>query len=594
MTPIEDIALATASASAHFLGMSAIEAKDGTLLRNPVPSKFQMEIFAAYEWLLDNNQPIRIIAAPKARQSYGSTTICHICYHHTRRFHTHGLMMADEHDRTKKIWAMFQRFADNDEFVDYWDSKYVGNTEECRFHFKDPSGAKRVATWEHETANDAKAGAAGTRQVLWFSECMRYKREGEAADTKVIGNAINSVPNNPGTAIFLESTAEGPAGYAYAVHQGAVTLTERIAGNYGNGWVKVFCPWHECEDYKLDPKRPENAAWFVDGERFAKFQGREAAGRTLYGWTAEQIAWRRQKIVGDMTGDEALFDRDYPESEDVAFASSGNLRFDHEGIAMLLKIAKADYKRAARGTIQEISGEFEFELDRQNGYLWIFEEPKPGCSYCVFGDFMEGEQADGDPENLDCHAVGVLREAYIDERKIHHPDEVVAAIDTPGGCQWETDVIADRIRLLSGLFGGCIVVPESNNSGAVVIVHLKGMNVPVMRRRHPDHLNPNKTMTSNGFRTTTKTKPQWVESMAQAIRAEPGEPMKFVCRYLPAVEQMSVFVRNPNGTCSAMSGKHDDWVAAIGIALKVREFTTIGLDTFDETPKKPSFGALSY
>lgn len=567
------LAMVYASPLTHFRTMAAIEDKDSNLRRNPVPSKFQTEIFQAYGWLVANNQPVRIIAAPKARQSYGSTTVCHLCYHHTRRFKTNGLMMADEGDRTKKIWAMFQRFADNDGFTPFWDTKYDGNTEVCRFRYQDPDGSKRVAEWEHETANDAKAGAAGTRQVLWFSEAMRYKREGEAADTKVIGNAINSVPNKPGTAIFLESTAEGPGGYAYAVHQGAKTLRERMAGDYGNGWVKVFCPWHECEDYRLDPARAENVAWFIDGERFSKYQGRENSGKITFGWTPQQIAWRRQKIVGEMMGDEALFDRDYPESEDVAFASSGNLRFDHEGVAMMLKIATATHGKANRGTITENSGRFSFLEDRQNGYVWIMEEPKPGCSYCCFGDFMEGAQATGDAEDLDAHAVGILREGYKDEFGVHLPDEVVAVIDVPGGCQWDTDVIADRMRLLAGLFGRCIVVPEANNSGAVVISNLQKMDVDVMIRKHPDHLNANKTVKALGFRTTTRTKPQWVEEMAKALRHEPGEPMPFICRYLPAVREFATFVRNPNGTCSAMSGKHDDWVAAIAIALLVRSFT---------------------
>lgn len=575
MTPDEAIALVTVSPLAHFVSFAKIESKAGDLIGNPIPSRFQNEIFQAYEWLMANNQPVRIIAAPKARQSYGSTTICHICYHHTRRFKTHGLMMADEGDRTKKIWSMFQRFAEHDEFRDYWDTKYEGNTEECRFHYRDENKAKRVATWEHETANDAKAGAAGTRQVLWFSEAMRYKREGEAADTKVIGNAINSVPNAPGTCVFLESTAEGPGGYAYQVHQGAVTLKERINGNYGNGWVKIFCPWHECDDYQLDRTRPENAAWFIDGERFAKFHGREEAGKVLYGWTAAQIAWRRQKIVGEMMGDEALYDRDFPESEEVAFASSGNLRFDHEGIAKLMKIAQTDHAKGVRGNIIEQNGRFRFEKDEQSGWVWIIEEPKFGCSYCCFGDFMEGEQATGDPTDLDAHAVGILREFYTDENRVTHPDEVVAAIDVPGGCQWDTDVIAERIRLLAGLFGQCIVIPESNNSGAVVIVHLKEKNVQVLRRTNPDHLNPNKTIKASGFKTTTRTKPQWVEAMAEAVRVEPGEPMKFICRYLPAVKEMATFVRKPDGTCAAMSGKHDDFVAGIAIALYVRIFTTL-------------------
>lgn len=557
----------------HFRMCAAIEDKDKNLRRHPEPSKFQLEIFQAYGWLIANNQPVRIIAAPKARQSYGSTTVCHLCYHHTRRFKTNGLMMADEGDRTKKIWSMFQRFADNDQFTPFWDTKYDGNTEVCRFRYTDPDGAKRVAEWEHETANDAKAGAAGTRQVLWFSEAMRYKREGEAADTKVIGNAINSVPNKPGTAIFLESTAEGPGGYAYAVHQGAKTLKERIAGDYGNGWVKVFCAWHECSDYQLDPARPENAGWFRDDSRFDKFRGREEAGRIRFNWTDAQIAWRRQKILGDMTGDESLFDRDYPESEDVAFASSGNLRFDHEGIARLLQIAEKHHGRANRGTIQEHNGSFRFDQDEQNGYLWISEEPREGLSYCVFGDFMEGEQATGDPSDLDAHAVGVLREGYL-EKGIEYPDEVVAAIDVPGyGCQWDLGVIADRIRLLCGLFGDCICVPEANNSGLTVMAYLKQMGVQICRRKSPDHMDMNKTITASGFKTTPRTKPQWIEAMADAIRVEPDEAPTFVCKYLPAVKQMAVFVRNPDGTCSAMSGKHDDWVAAIAIALKVRNFS---------------------
>lgn len=568
----DSIALTYASPLTHFRTMAAIEDKDKNLRRNPEPSKFQLEIFQAYGWLVANNQPVRIIAAPKARQSYGSTTVCHLCYHHTRRFKTNGLMMADEGDRTKKIWSMFQRFADNDQFTPFWDTKYDGNTEVCRFRYTDPDGAKRVAEWEHETANDAKAGAAGTRQVLWFSECMRYKREGDAADALVIGNAINSVPNKPGTAIFLESTAEGPGGYAYQVHQGARTLRQRMAGDYGNGWVKVFCAWHECSDYTLDPYRPENAGWFGDGERFTKFRAREAAGRMLYGWADAQIAWRRQKILGEMMGDEALFDRDFPESEECAFASSGNLRFDHEGLAMLMQIAKRDHLKGRKGIVIEAGGRFRFQPDDQNGYIWIIEEPIVGCSYCVAGDFMEGEQATGDPSDLDAHAVAVIRECYVDAKGVEQPDEVVAVIES---CQWDTKVIADRIRLLSGLFGKCIVVPECNNSGAVVISHLVEMGVKVIQRTHPDHINPNKTLKANGFRTTSRTKPQWVEAMAEAIRLEPEQPLKFICRYLPAVIEMSTFVRNPNGTCSAMSGKHDDWVASIAIGILVRAFTKL-------------------
>jgi hypothetical protein len=288
-------------------------------------------------------------------------------------------------------------------------------------------------------------------------------------------------------------------------------------------------------------------------------------------WTEEQIKWRRETIATKCGGDETRFDQEYPESEDVAFKTTGGMRFDHEGVARLLQLARADHAHGKRGTIQENAGSLRFQHDEQNGFIWMIEEPTPGRSYCMFGDFMEGSQATG--KDLDAHAVGVLREAYRDEQGVEHPDEVVAVIDQPGGCRWDIDVLAERMRLVAGLFGGCICVPESNNSGGAVIELLKQKGVTIYRRKHPDHLNPNKTVSASGFKTTALTKPRWVEAMAEAVREEPDQAPRFLCRYLPAVQEIATFIRLPNGTCAAMQGKHDDRVAAIAIAIYVRSFT---------------------
>ena len=565
------MALTMASAYVHFTTFASIETKSGVMERAPKATKFQTEILQAYEWLVSKNRPVRIIAAPKARQSGGSTIVGHICYHHTRRFHCHGMMMADESSRTLKIWQLFQRFAANDPFAHFWDSAYEGNTEVCRFRYQDEDGTARVAEWEKETANDPKAGAAGTRRVLWFSECMRYKREGDAADTKVIANAINSMPLEAGTVVFLESTAEGPGGYAYGIYQEAATLREVVTGKTPpswNGWVKVFCAWHDCADYQLDAGRPEHAGWFNDAdERFASHRSREQAGVRLYGWTAGQIAWRRQKIVGDKIGIE-LFDRDFPESPEVAFSSSAHSRFDADGVARMLVEARDGHKLGRRGVLHENVGVLRFMPDEHNGFLWMIEPPEEGRSYCIFADPMEGEQSMGEASTLDCHAVGVLREAYRDVEGVEWPDEVVAVFDAPNGVRWELAVLAERIRQLSAFYGKCNIVPESNNSGAALIILLKLAGLDVYRRQTPDAINPNKTVKASGFRTTSRTKPQWIEALATAITEE-----TLRCRYLPAVRELPTFVRKPDGTCSAASGKHDDWVAAIAIAVLCRVFT---------------------
>lgn len=236
-------------------------------------------------------------------------------------------------------------------------------------------------------------------------------------------------------------------------------------------------------------------------------------------------------------------------------------------------MAEKDYPGCQRGNLVVNEGSARFQLDEQDGWVWIYQKPMQGAGYCVFGDFMEGEQATGKPDSLDCHAVGILREAFRDERGVEWPDEVVAAIDIPNGCRWDTDVLAERMKALSLFYGSCIIVPEYNNSGAVVVKLLQQMGLTIYQRRAPDHTDPNKTVKALGFKTTAATKPRWVEALATAIREESDEPPKFLCRFLPAVKEFGTFVRNPDGSCSAMGSHHDDWCAGIGIALYCRAFT---------------------
>lgn len=574
MTDKEAVTRVYASAWEWFITHSKIETKDGRMV-TPTPSKFQRDIFQAYIWLVARDLPVRIIAAPKARQSYGSTAVGAICYHHVRRTKCSAMVMADETSRVEKLWSMLRRFADHDGFNDLWDSRAEFNTEKGKIHFVDNSDGKkrqRTSEWEKETATDAAAGAGGTRQVLWFSECMRYAREGDASDTLVIGNALGSLPDNPGTAVFLESTAEGPGGYAYNVWQGAVTLRERVAGKIGNGWIKCFCAWHECTDYILDQKREDNAQWFDDeDERFALFREREQAGIKRFKWTPAQIAWRRKKLMMELDGSEGLFDRDFPESEEVAFRASGSPRFHPVGIANILSLAEIWHNTAKRGTLEENAGRVRFVEDRINGWLWMKEHPRDivGAEICGFCDVMTGEQSAGSLFR-DCHAPGILRNHFlaIGSSSVRCR-EVIAAIDIPGGCRFDIDYLAEKIALLSQFYDNPLWVPEANNPGIALILALKALGVSIWQRDQPDALNPGKKLKISGFRTDGKTKDLVVEAMAKHIRESSGDinEMIFRCDYLPAAQEFASFVRKTNGKCEAASGKFDDWVMGIGVAL---------------------------
>ncbi len=579
-TPEEAAALTIASALVHFTSFAKIEDKDGNLVPVTQVNPFQERIYRAYEWLMATGQPVRIIAAPKPRQSGGSTAVGHICYHHTRRFKVHGMMMADEYDRTKKLWAMFQRFADNDGFTPFWDSATDINTEEARFIYRDEDGTKRVALWENETANDPKAGASGTRRVLWFSEAMRYKREGDASDDRVIGNALNSLPFSPETVVFLESTAEGPGGYAYKIHQGAVTLEQRIAGQMGNGWVKVFCAWHECLDYCLDRSRPENVRWFDNNDaEFEPLEEAERAGRLLYHWTPGQIAWRRMKIIGENQG--ALFDRDYPDSEETAFRTSSEQRFAAVGMARLLAMAKAHDKlerrdplRAQVGWLEEGAGLQDpviWTRDEENGPFWVIEGPIPGCRYIAFADPMTGEQSQGSETRDGCSG-GIMRVGYTDEKGIEHPDEPVAFLHAKNGegVHWDNDVVAEALDILLRFYGDPPIQVEANNAGVEVIRLLQLSGRMVCRRKRRDHKHPGKLTEIVGFQTNTASKGEWIGALVKAIREETVD-----CRYTPAVSQLSTFILDEKGRGCAQAGMHDDHVTGLGLALLAKHWAKL-------------------
>lgn len=577
------VALVFSSVFVWMSKFSKIEDKDGKLV-TPIPSKVQRDVMVSYEWMTRGGYPVRIAALPKARQSYVSTVTAAIMYHHWRRTHCNLLLMADENSRVIELWGLLQRFHRYDGFEKLWGSEIVFNTEFAKQTYTDEKGRKRECFFRHETSSDPDAGAATARQGLWMSEICLYPREGDAADFKVVGNALASVGNAPETVCIMESRAKGPGGLGYSIWQGAATLKERIAGKVGNGWVKVFCPWHDVAEYRLDAKRADNTQWFDDTDpRFEQFRDREKAGVQLYGWQPDQVAWRRWKLISEMNGSESEFDSQFPESELAAFRATGSPRLHPGGIANLTKYAETWHARGERGTLEENNGKVGFIPDPLNGWLWLKERPIVGTEVCMVSDLMTGEQSAGSNQR-DCHAVGILRNGYR-SNGVFRPTELVAAIDVASGCRWDIDVLADKAALLSKFYDDCMVIPEANNSGMAYIVEMRARNVPIYQRDQIDHINPGKKLKVSGFQTNPKTRPMVIEALAKAVRESSGDinEMVFVCGYAPAVQEMSTLITNERGKVEASGSNLDDWVLAISIGLLVDSWSPI-------TPQAPPMG----
>ena len=554
ITAEETMALMMGSPIVHFASMVQIEDKRHELII-PVPNVLQMRIAEAYEWCMAKGvQPRLIILKP--RQS-GSSTVCvHLIYHHARRFHVDGMMMGDEFSRTMKIWQMFCDYAARDRFP--WDSTFKFDTKKASITYADGS----IGQWEQETSSDPKAGIAGTRQVILYTEPGRYAKSGTRTDTKVITASMFSLAKVPHSLAIMESTPDGASGYYHNTWQQGATIEEAKAGIHGNGWLKIFAAWFEFSEHTL-PRLPQYEQYF-----HKDFSTREKRGIALYGWDASQIAWRRYMISCECDGDESTFDADFAENDLECFLQSGRPRFDDEGVTRLEIMAAAEHNLADRGVITGDGLRVIFTPVTDDPWLWLKEKPIPGCSYIVFGDFCAGGQSVG-AKNPDAHAVGVLRQAYMDEGGRFFPVELVAAIDVPNGCRWDASLIAERTVLLANLYGGVMIVPEANGPGMAAINKMRELGANIYQRQKPDATMPGKTLPVLGWDTNSMTRDILVSALADAIR---GQEQGFNCCYKPAVKEFRTFIVDDREKACAAPGAHDDWCLGAGIGLACLKF----------------------
>lgn len=262
-------------------------------------------------------------------------------------------------------------------------------------------------------------------------------------------------------------------------------------------------------------------------------------------------------------------------------------RFDFEGLELLQRISENTHNRAQRGVISEHEGTFTFMPDPR-GWAWISEHPIEGRSYLAFADPMSGVS---DGTKKDTHGCGVLREGFLDQNRTHNATELAAAIYVEdkeafsgAACRWELSVLAHRLWLLSGYYGGCTIIPEENNYGNVLIRELLELGANVWRREEPDYMRSGrKSVVKWGYLTNKATKPHWVEAMAKAIFEQ-----TFICRFKPAVAQLAAFIQNEDGSCEARPGAFDDFVAGIAIGLTVGAYKRLQ----EQAPLMPAYRAV--
>ncbi|WP_043588070.1 hypothetical protein [Geminisphaera colitermitum] len=550
-------ALARVDPEVWFVLFAVLKDKEGKILPKRKPNILQKRMFAAYRKCMAEGKPCKILGL-KPRQVGLSTIVAAITYHHMMNHGgLSGALMADKTGTSDKVFEIFRTLAEHDKFEwGYGPMPKFGEPGNLADEIVLPSGSM----YRKETAGSARAGAGGTIQVANATEVAHFPViKGKDPALGFFNSWYDEGPMSIG---MLDTTPNGPTGIFYEMWQ-----------NKKNGYIRIFAAWFEFPEHA----RPFASA--AEREAFSlELDDEEKQEIERYHVTLEQLNWRRWKIADKCQNDPNKFRQEYPSNDVECFLLNARLRFKAATVQKFVELWGA-----IRPTVGELSMQnnqaVSFVPDGE-GTVEIIEEPRVGCRYLVSMDTCTGrdQQQSGPKADPDYHSIGVLRDGYRDANGRWWPPRIVAH-------HWsrlESEYAALVAACLSIYYGRCIVIPEVNNCGIYHVKELQRLEIPVFERT-----TTNKTAGTvdrmAGWRTDPATKKTIIDNLAGLIAEWKQENPTFECPFMWILEQLAVFVRHKDGTVRAMSGKHDDGVMMLAIALWNRAMATL----YRERKRKP-------
>jgi len=541
-------------------GLAEDEQKEKRDLEGLRANKLQLEIAEIIKVCRRDGRPPRIVTL-KGRQQGSSTISVAAAVHELRGRNAKGMIIGDEFEKSvKNLVKMFRDFVKEDRFN--W-----GNT------FTETSGKfSHGSELVTETANDPRAGASGTIQVLVCTEVAHWKETGVISAAKTFAALLNCVPELPDTLVIVESTPNGASGVYYETYCGAITLADYLAGRIPenwNGYFKVAYFWWEHPEYDLPVSAEEGEAIM------RSLSTRETELIEELKLPVSRLAWRRKTLKSPkFNGDEDKFEEEYAADEVRCFLLTGRRAFS---IPMVQRM-----KKEAREAPPPVFGELQWSNELRRTVAWrltgeddatvkVWEGPRPGCRYLLPVDPMTGasQTVGKDPDN---HGAGIIRCGGWKDGRWFPPALVARLADCFAEkregkvvCRWDIDVLAVRVAMLSRWYGGATIVPEMNMDRGMVEL-LKGMGANLYRRKQFNRLRQ-KTEEALGWMTTAATRGAIIDNLKRAVRLG-GEPGEGLAVYdLNVLREFEAMVVNANGKEEAMGGSHDDQILMLAIGM---------------------------
>ncbi|API58460.1 hypothetical protein BSL82_03385 [Tardibacter chloracetimidivorans] len=439
-----------------------------------------------------------------------------------------ALVMTHKADSTAALFDMTKRFYDNTPVELKPQTKY-SSKRELKFGVLD--SGYMVAT-----AGGDSVARGETINVAHLSELAFWPK---SSANDILSGLLDAIPNSRGSAVFIESTANGVSGPFYEFWKGAEQGK--------NGYYPLFLPWFIDPGYR--EKVPTGFQRTPDEEALVERFGLDDA----------QLQFRRRKIAEKGLD---LWNQEYPNTPEDAFLTSGRPVFNSHVLAKRLPDVPDIVDRMALVQTGGHYSDFHFEPDPR-GELLLYKHIDPGEKYYIGADVADGTRS-----------LGINKSDWSVAQILDSKKRQVAIWRS----QVDPDYYSYVLYHLGMLFNEARLIVERNNHGILPNTRLgKDFNYPNLHTEVVyDKISDTETV-KLGFQTNVQTKPLIIDQ----LRAEVREGV-IQLNDKTTIEELMTFVVDDAGKMTAEAGCHDDCVMSLALANHIHEGAFDPVESTDE------------
>ena len=483
------------------------------------PNWAQADFMARVEREHNEGRPFRGIVL-KARQIGISTITEALMFAASFVYpNNRGLVISHDQDSYEHLLGMSKH---------YWETFFARSLYTTEYSSRrELKWAETKSSLTTATAKNVGAGRSRTIQWLHASEVAFWPNP-----EVLLTGLRQSIPNEPGTFICLESTANGVGNYFHTQWEMAA------AGD--SEFIPIFYEWWKHPEYTAEVARLPQFLGHLDDEE--QFLARYLTTQSLTKPEIDsRLVWRRFAIRDLCLNDVDKFHQEYPSSPEEAFVSTGRNVFPIDKV-------KRAYQpiTGTRGFIT-LHGNHPAFSESLDGPATIYRYPSSDRDY---GRYMVA----GDPTHTTRGDFAVIQ--VINRRTMEQVCRVRIRIDPTN--------FAKELIAVARYYNDAIVVTETTGPGYATVGALMTLGYPhVWQARWADKT-PGSIADQYGFQTNVQRKNWAIGALLNAF-IEHSITIHDQITY----QELVNYVTLDNGGYGPAAGKHgyDDCVMALAIAV---------------------------